>query len=103
MYLTTVSTAVLESESEPCLALPVEFCWIEKEGIPSWRNGKHKVVGRKRTNGSGVQCKSASADLRQEREAVRQIVERIEFQVQGLKIYFGNNSKPWSMSVPFKF
>lgn len=34
---------------------------------------------------------------------MEQIVEGIEFRVQKLKIYFGNNSEPWNASVIFKF
>lgn len=47
---------MLGSGSELCLPLPEEFRGREKEGIASWRNGRHKVVGKERTNGFGVEC-----------------------------------------------
>lgn len=89
----SLSTAALGSESELCLALPVEFCKKEKEGIPSWRNGKHKIVGKERVKGYGYIANGAVlwyqqiwVQWRKERKVAKQIVEGPEFQVQELKI-----------------
>lgn len=62
------------------------------EGIPSWRNSRHKVVGKQRTNGFGVECEwgsfPGSADLgpvETGKRSWRYIVEGGEFQFRSLK------------------
>lgn len=88
---------------------PGEFHWRE-EGIPSWRNVRHTVVGKERTAGfvgewSGVVFLPWQIGVyrRLEREASGQIVEGLAFQVQELKTYSENHWKPWSMPLFFKF